>query len=133
MALPAQAWPQPSEISRASAPARSIAIRPIDLVHLAKQCLGDENLEREVLGLFDTTIAAYFGRLTGAEIADELGFHLHAMRSASSGVGAWGIVDQVSAAEAKLHANQPLNDETVADIGHAVEEVRSYIASVLGG
>ncbi len=44
----------------ASAPRPS---RPIDLVHLAKQCLGDENLELEILRLFDTTLVTYMGRL----------------------------------------------------------------------
>ena len=38
-------------------------MRPVDLVHLAKQCLGDENLELEILRLFDTTLVTYFDRL----------------------------------------------------------------------
>jgi 3-methyladenine DNA glycosylase AlkD len=130
MALPARNLPQENWREENDA-ARSVSVRPIDLVHLANQCLGDENLEREVLGLFDTTIATYLTRLMASETADDLGFNLHAIRSAATGIGAWGIVDQAAAAQVLLDANHPLTTESLSDIAHAVEEVRGYIAGAL--
>ncbi len=130
MALPARDSQQESW-QQQEAQARPHAVRPIDVLHLARQCLGDENLEREVLALFDTTIATYLARLLASETADDLGFHLHAIRSAATGIGAWGVVDQAASAQAQLDANRPLTTEMLADIGHAVEEVRGYIAEAL--
>lgn len=108
------------------------AVRPIDLVHLAKQCLGDENLELEVLRLFDTTIKTYFGRLELAASYDDLAINLHSIKGASAGVGAWTIADLAKACEIEMHAGRPLTPERIADLGIAVEEVRGFIADMLG-
>ena len=64
--------------------AHTRAMRPIDLVHLAKQCLGDENLEYEILRLFDTTVKTYFGRLEQAATYDDLAINLHSIKGAAS-------------------------------------------------
>jgi len=106
-------------------------MRPIDLVHLAKQCLGDENLELEVLRLFDTTIRTYFGRLQLAVSYDDLALNLHSIKGAAAGVGAWTIADQARSAEIELQAGRSLAPERIADLGIAVEEVRSFIARML--
>jgi hypothetical protein len=108
------------------------AARPIDLVHLAKQCLGDENLEVEVLRLFDTTIKTYFGRLELAASYDDLALNLHSIKGASAGVGAWGVADLAKACEVEIQAGRPLAPERIADLGMAVEEVRGFIADMLG-
>ena len=105
--------------------------RPIDLVHLAKQCLGDENLELEVLRLFDTTVKTYFERLTLAAGFDDLAINLHSLKGAASGVGAWTIADLAKGLETELRAGRPLKAERIADLGMAVEEARSFIARML--
>ncbi len=105
--------------------------RPIDLVHLAKQCLGDTNLELEVLRLYDTTIVTYFGRLQLATIFDDLAINLHSLKGASSGVGAWGIADLAKRAEDELRGGRPISPERIGDIGIAIEEVRVFIAKIL--
>jgi HPt (histidine-containing phosphotransfer) domain-containing protein len=107
------------------------AARPIDLVHLARQCLGDENLELEILRLFDTTLVTYFGRLQLASSFDDLALNLHAIKGASAGVGAWGVVELARALEEELRDGRPLAVEQMDDLGIAVEEVRSFIASML--
>lgn len=107
--------------------------RPIDLVHLAKQCLGDEGLELEVLRLFDTTIATYYGRLRAAMSHDDLAMNLHAVKGAASGVGAWTIADMAKALEAELRAGRPLAPERIDDLGLAVEDVRGFISHMLAG
>ena len=110
---------------------RPRAMRPIDLVHLAKQCLGDENLEYEILRLFDTTVRTYFQRLELAASYDDLAINLHSIKGAASGVGAWTIADLAKAAEVEMQAGRPLNPERIADLGMAIEEVRTFIARML--
>jgi len=105
--------------------------RPLDLVHLARQCLGDEGLEQEVLRLFDTTISTYLVRLTKAEDVQGVGLNLHSIRSAASGVGAWSVVDQAKAAEEELQAQGQVSPERLDDIAVQIEEVRSFIGSML--
>ncbi|MCR6673790.1 Hpt domain-containing protein [Devosia ginsengisoli] len=106
-------------------------MRPIDLVHLAKQCLGDEHLEYEILRLFDTTVETYFERLELAASYDDLAINLHSIKGAASGVGAWTIADLAKAAEVEMQAGRPLTPERIADLGMAIEEVRTFIARML--
>ncbi|KKB09932.1 Hpt domain-containing protein [Devosia chinhatensis] len=107
--------------------------RPVDLVHLTKQCLGDENLELEILRLFDTTLTTYFGRLKLASSFDDLAINLHSIKGSAAGVGAWGIVDIAKACEADLRAGRPLRAERIDDLGIAVEEVRVFVTRMLAG
>jgi len=105
--------------------------RPIDRVHLARQCLGDAHLEEEILRLFDTTLATYFGRLQLAESFDDLAANLHAIKGASAGVGAVSVAELAQGMEAELRAGRPLKAEHIHDLGMAVEEVRGFIARFL--
>ncbi len=107
------------------------ASRPIDLVHLAKQCLGDENLELEILRLFDKTVAIYLDRLKQASSFDDIATNLHALKGASAGVGAWAIADLAKMMEGELRNGRPVAVERIDDLGVAVEEVRAFIASML--
>ena len=104
------------------------AVRPIDLVHLAKQCMGDVSLKRDVLRLFDTTIKTYFGRL---ELPGDVALNLHSIKGAAGGVGAWTIADLAKACEADIQAGRPLTPERLADLAIAVEEAREFIARIL--
>lgn len=106
-------------------------MRPVDLVHLAKQCLGDENLELEVLRLFDTTLATYYGRLKLATSFDDLAINLHSIKGASAGVGAWGVADLAEGLEKDIKAGRPLTAERIDDLGMATEEVHDFIARML--
>lgn len=107
------------------------AMRPIDLVHLAKQCLGDEHLEYEILRLFDTTVKSYFARLALATSADDLVMSLHSIKGAAGGVGAFTVSDLAKSCEVELQAGRPLSPERIADLGMAIEEVRSFISRML--
>ncbi len=106
-------------------------MRPIDLVHLAKQCLGDEMLEAEILRMFDGTIESYGNRLRAATIRDDLALVLHSVKGAAGGIGAWTLADLAALAEAELHAKSALAPETIADLSLAIEEVRTFITRLL--
>ena len=105
--------------------------RPIDLVHLAKQCMGDEHLEYEILRMYDTTLKTYFGRLQLASTHDELSINLHSIKGASNGVGAFSIANLAMAAERELQAGRPISTERIDDLGVVIEEVRLFIANML--
>ncbi len=105
--------------------------RVIDLVHLARQTLGDRGLEHEVLRIFDQGAKTYLLRLRNAQSPDEIKLALHSLKGASAGVGANGIAALAVAAEAEFRDTGAVADETVADIGFAVEEVHLFIAELL--
>ncbi|MEO9297531.1 Hpt domain-containing protein [Devosia alba] len=107
------------------------AARPIDLVHLAKQCLGDEHLEYEILRMYDTTVSTYFARLQLATSYDDLALNLHSIKGSSNGVGAFSVAGLAKAAESELLAGRPLAPERLDDLGLAIEEVRGFIARML--
>jgi hypothetical protein len=58
--------------------------RPIDLVHLAKQTLGDSGLECEVLRMFDQFAIGTFARIERSTNAEELQAHLSSLRGAAA-------------------------------------------------
>lgn len=106
-------------------------IRPIDMVHLARQTLGDRGLELEVLRLFDDMLAVHFGRLEQSTTRDELIRHLHTIKGASAGVGARAVADLAGAAESGLRAGGPVDPERIEDLHMAIEECRGFVAAVL--
>lgn len=106
-------------------------LRPVDLVHLAKQCLGDEALEREVLRLFDTTLRDYYARLKMAGSFDDLTLVLHSIKGAAGGVGAWAVADLAKAMEQEIRSGRPLTTERIDDLGLVVEDVRNFIARMV--
>lgn len=105
--------------------------RPIDLVHLAKQTLGDPGLEAEVLIMFESLSRTYLERLKDAQGREALAHALHALKGASAGVGANTIRDLARQAEAELAKVGAVTPETIADISMAVEEVAGFIARLL--
>jgi HPt (histidine-containing phosphotransfer) domain-containing protein len=104
---------------------------PVDLVHLAKQTLGDKGLELEVLRMFDATVRAYFTRLEESTDIDELIRHLHTIRGAAGGIGAVTIYEVASAAERELRAGEPVDPERIADLEMAVVECSAWIEGLL--
>ncbi|WDR05391.1 Hpt domain-containing protein [Devosia rhodophyticola] len=105
---------------------------PIDRVHLAKQCLGDANLEIEILRMFDLTIQTYMDRLRQAEDPEEIAKVLHTLKGAAAGVGAVAIATLARQGEQEMQAGRNVESEAIADIGMAVEEVRAYITQQVG-
>lgn len=105
--------------------------RPIDMVHLSKQTLGDHALECEVLRLFDQMSRVYFDRLEASTTVPDLMRHLHTLKGAASGVGAWNIADLAKAAEEELREGKPVNPERIDDLDMAVTEVSVFIGEIL--
>jgi len=108
------------------------ANRPIDLVHLSRQSLGDAGLEAEILRMFDQMIVTYMSKIRQSMDFDETMLNLHALKGASAGVGANNIANLAKAAELETKLAGKLSHECLADLRMAVEEVRHFIAEILG-
>jgi HPt (histidine-containing phosphotransfer) domain-containing protein len=100
------------------------------MVHLSKQTLGDHGLECEVLRLFDQMARVYFGRLEASKTEADILRHLHTLKGAASGVGAWGIADLAKATEEEVRGGL-VNPERIDDLDMAVQEVSAFIGDIL--
>ena len=108
--------------------ARPQAQRPIDMVHLSRQSLGDPGLEEEILRMFDQLAGAYVSRLRSAVNRDDILLNLHSLKGASAGVGATGVSGLAAEAEIECRKSGKLSGERLPDIGMSVEEVRAFIS-----
>lgn len=102
--------------------------RPIDLVHLAKQTLGDRSLENEVLRLFMTQADVYMQRVEQANDDDARFAAAHTIKGSARNIGAWIVAD---AAE---HVETSHEDKIAADVAalkDALRETCSFISSLL--
>lgn len=113
---------KPAPMARKPMPAR-----PIDMMHLTKQALGDPGLEVEILRMFDERLATHFGALETSVTVPDLLRHLDVIRKASVGVGAWSLAEHAHVMETELKTGEPVNPERVDDIHMAVEEVRAFV------
>lgn len=102
--------------------------RPIDLVHLARQTLGDRALEREILDLFLTQVKAVLSRLEAAA-PDARPDLAHTLKGSARAVGAWKVALQAEACEAHAsaldwHAHLAALSGAVHEALGTIEELR---------
>ena len=104
---------------------------PLDMIHLAKQTLGDKGLEEEVLRLFDDASRTYFARIETSTNVEELVGHLHTLSAAAAGVGARAIAELARTTEEELREGKPVDPERFEDLHMAVVECSQWIERVL--
>ncbi len=109
------------------APRNHRAHGPIDMEHLGRQAMGDPGLQDEVLRLYARMSQVYLGRLEDSTSVTMLLEHLHTLKSAAAGIGAWAVRDLAKHAEDELRSGQLPNPERVEDIAMAVTECVSFI------
>lgn len=109
-------------------PRYTIAARPIDMMHLARQALGDEGLELEILRAYSETVGRHFDRLERSTSVADLLHNLHTLKGASVGVGAWSLAEHAHVMASELKAGEQVNPERIDDIHMAVAEVQAFIA-----
>ncbi len=125
----AEPWQAPA----ASAPASRAAL---DLVHLARQSLGDKDRETEILALFDQQAGQAMGRL-GALSGRDFGLAADLARMLASSArtaGAFGVASAATVYEAVVLSSLD-GDGGEAACDHLVAEVvrvRAVIAELLG-
>ncbi len=104
-----------------SAPSQS---RPVDLVHLARQTMGDRMLEEEVLQLFMQQAVIIGDRIKDAEPMERKRL-AHGLKGSARGIGAFGVAECAHAIE--LNPNQV---SAIADLLKSLNAVRDFIAAI---
>ena len=78
--------------------------RAIDLVHLARQTLGDRDLEREVLDLFVTQARTILDRLQASPDLRARSDLAHTLKGSARSVGAWRVAAEAESCEQLVEA-----------------------------
>jgi len=99
--------------------------------HLDRQALGDPGLRDEVLRLYASMSRVYMGRIESSSSAPALIEHLHTLKSAAAGIGAWRIRDLAEQAEDELRSGAAIDPGRIGGIAAAVDECVSFIAVML--
>jgi len=109
--------------------ASAAAARPvIDRKHLARMTLGEADLEREVLALFDRQAGLLLARLRGVPL-NAAAAAAHTLKGSARGIGAWGVADAAEAVE--LAADAPELAAKIEALVAAVDEASKAIAAIL--
>ncbi len=112
---------------------RAAMARPIDLVHLARQTLGDRALEVELLGMFDRQAEAIVNKINnphadGAARAQR--DPVHKLKGSARAIGATHVASAAEAYEAALEGGDA--EAAREELARAVLEARQAIAELLG-
>ncbi len=104
---------------------------PIDMAHLEAQSLGDPGLQDEVLRLYAQMSGVYLSRIEGSQTPQELMQHLHTLKSAAAGIGAWHVRDLAKHSEDALREGQPINPDHIRAVASAVLECQDFITGLI--
>jgi HPt (histidine-containing phosphotransfer) domain-containing protein len=98
--------------------------RPVDLVHLARQTMGDRDLEREVLGLFVQQALSVRDEIAAADAKRRL-FLAHGLKGAARGIGAFAVADCAAEIE-----RDPQDGRALKRLGGLIDSVRDFVAAI---
>jgi HPt (histidine-containing phosphotransfer) domain-containing protein len=98
--------------------------RPVDLVHLSKQTMGDREVEREVLAMFVQQALSVRDEIATADVRRRL-LLAHGLKGSARSVGAFAIADCVAEIE-----RQPEDARALKRLGRLIEDVRDFVASI---
>lgn len=118
-------------------PAGASENRPIDLVHLARQSLGDRELERELLELFDRQAARIAAEINMPDLSGNCAAErrdlAHTLKGSARAVGAWHVASMAQAYEKTIERDGHCRNAGMAAIAvrDAVREARNMIAAIL--
>lgn len=104
---------------------------PVDLVHLARHTLGNRDLEREVLSLFQRQSACYVRRLKMADTTEEQCAAAHIIKGSSRGIGAWRVAELAEGVETAYVNGQIDADMLAEQLSNAIDDTNKYIADLL--
>lgn len=123
-------------IDPVSAPSLSPVERPIDLEHLSRMTLGERELEREVLALFDRQAGMLIVKMREA-VPAVVSAYAHTLKGSARGIGAWSVARAAEAVETVANETDQskLPDaklaSALAQLGAAIGEARHVIGELL--
>ena len=100
--------------------------RPIDLVHLAHQTLGDRELEREILGLMARQLEQCSIRFDLATDGERSAL-AHAVKGAARNIGAFALANSAQGVE-----DRPSDQAARASMMKEMSRADGFIRSLLG-
>jgi HPt (histidine-containing phosphotransfer) domain-containing protein len=98
--------------------------RPVDLVHLGRQTMGDRALEKEVLDLFVHQALQVRDRIVEVDVKGRLEL-AHGLKGAARGVGAFDIADCAVEIE-----NRPQDQSALERLAALIDELRDFVAAI---
>lgn len=113
-----------------SAPPLAPVGQPIDRAHLSRMTLGERQLEREVLVLFDRQADLLLARMRNSAPAVAAAA-AHTLKGSARSIGAWRVANATEALE--LAAAGPAGEfkATLVTLSSAVDEAKAAIADLL--
>jgi HPt (histidine-containing phosphotransfer) domain-containing protein len=98
--------------------------RPVDLIHLARQTMGDRALEQEVLALFVQQATSVRDQIPAAGTAERLRL-AHGLIGSARRVGAFAIADCAVEIE-----RRPDDLQALKRLAGLIDEMRDFIAAI---
>ncbi len=108
--------------------------RAIDLIHLARQTLGDRDLETELLGLFRRQARQVVERLSSDVPADALCWRAdlaHTLKGSARAIGATRVAIKAEIYEVQARDGKPDLNPALNALKSAVDEACRAIADLL--
>ncbi|TPI15334.1 Hpt domain-containing protein [Mesorhizobium sp. B4-1-3] len=102
----------------------TVGARPVDLGHLARQTMGDRDLEREVLALFVHQSLGVRDQIADADTRQRV-LLAHGLKGSARGIGAFAVAECAAIIE-----KQPEDVRALKRLGTLIEEVRDFIAGI---
>jgi HPt (histidine-containing phosphotransfer) domain-containing protein len=104
--------------------------RPIDLVHLARQTLGDRSLEQEILALYHKQAQSLLNSIEATASLRERADYAHTLKGSSRAVGAWHVANAAEALEVASPAVPVDAERAVAALRACVKAACDTIADL---
>ena len=101
--------------------------RPLDLVHLARQTLGDRELEREILDLFVVQVKSMQEQMRALAAGQRRLDLAHTLKGSARAVGAWRVAQAAEACELVMNDGADWQD-CLAALASSVSAVLAAIA-----
>lgn len=98
--------------------------RPVDLVHLSRQTMGDRALEQEVLDMFVQQVCAIRERMATADEVERCRL-AHTLKGSARGVGAFSLAECAGRIE-----ENPSSKALLKKLSSLIDEVRDFIAAI---
>jgi HPt (histidine-containing phosphotransfer) domain-containing protein len=98
--------------------------RPIDLVHLTRQTMGDRALEQDVLALFIQQALSVRDKISSATAAERLRL-AHTLKGSARSVGAFAIAECAAAIE-----EDPDGRQLPKKLAVLIDQARDFVAAI---
>jgi HPt (histidine-containing phosphotransfer) domain-containing protein len=108
--------------------------RAIDLIHLARQTMGDRDLETELLGLFRRQAGQIMERLSADLPGDSIPWRAdlaHTLKGSARAIGATRVAIKAEIYEVQARDGNPDLRPALAGLKNAVDEACRSIADLL--